>query len=60
MVKIAAADPSFAGSSVFYEQMGFDEATRDRIISEKTKAANTAALNALFGERVKSDGNASA
>lgn len=60
MVKIAAADPTFAGSSVFYEQMGFDEATRDRIMSDKTKAANTAALNALFGERVKSDGNASA
>jgi hypothetical protein len=65
MVKIAAADPSFAGSSVFYEQMGFDEATRDRIMSDKTKSENRAAMNAIFGgsdapvsgEGVKDDGN---
>lgn len=56
MVKIAAADPDFAGTSVFYEQMGFDEATRDRIKSEKTKKANTAAINALFGGEVRNDG----
>lgn len=60
MVKIAAADPTFAGTSVFYEQLGFDEATRERVMSEKTKSANTAALNALFGEKVNDDGNASA
>lgn len=50
MIKIASADPAFAATSVFYEQLGFDEATRDRIRSEKTKAANTAAVNALFGK----------
>lgn len=57
MVKIAAADPTFAGTSVFYEQMGFDEATRDRIRSEKTKAANTAAISALFGGEVENNGD---
>lgn len=56
MVKVAAADPSFAGSSVFYEQLGFDEATRARIMSDKAKAANTAAINALFGKPAEHGG----
>lgn len=49
MVKIASVDEAFAGTSVFYEQMGFDEATRRRIMSEKVKNENRAAINALFG-----------
>lgn len=56
MVKIASADPDFAGTSVFYEQMGFDEATRDRIRSEKTGKANAAAINALFGSQTRPAG----
>ena len=48
MVKIASADPSFAGASVFYEQMGFDEATRDRIMSDKNKAASVRAIDEIF------------
>lgn len=48
MVKIAAADPSFAGSSVFYEQMGFDKSQRDRIQSDKNMAASTRAIDEIF------------
>lgn len=48
MVKVAAADEEFAGTSVFYEQMGFDEATRRRIDSEKTKKASLKAINEIF------------
>lgn len=46
MVKIAAADQGFAGTSVFYEQMGFDEATRRRILSEKRRSQARMMLNA--------------
>lgn len=46
MVKVAAADPAFAGTSVFYEQLGFDEATRDRISSEKRRSQARMMLNA--------------
>ena len=48
MVKIASADPSFAGSSVFYEQLGFDEATRDRIKSDRAFAAATRSIDEIF------------
>lgn len=58
MVKIAAADPDFAGTSVFYEQLGFDEATRDRIKSEKAKNEAKRAVAALMApKKVNADGD---
>lgn len=57
MIKVAAADPSFAGTGVFYEQLGFDEATRRRIASEKEKQAAKQAIAALMMPRkVNEDG----
>lgn len=57
MVKIAAADQSFAGTSVFYEQMGFDEATRRRIMSDKDKIDAKKAVSALLApKKVTDDG----
>ena len=49
MVKIGTVAPWIAETDVFLEEIGFDEATRRRLISDKTKAANTAAINAIFG-----------
>ena len=48
MVKIAAADPDFAGTSVFYEQLGFDESARDRIKKDKSMAASARAIDDVF------------
>ena len=50
MIKIASAVPEFAGTSVFWEELGFAEDTRRRIISE-TKEAQAANLvtQALLG-----------
>lgn len=60
MIKIASADPDFAGTGVFYEQLGFDESTRERIMSEKTRNRSAAAIGALFGGKVSGDGEGTA
>lgn len=58
MVKIAASDNEFAGTSVFYEQMGFDEATRRRIMSDKEKQRAKKAVSALMApKKVNENGN---
>lgn len=38
MVKIASVDPSFAGTDVFYEGMGYDAATIERIKASQRRA----------------------
>lgn len=48
VIKLASADPSFAGTDVFYEKVGFDEATRRRVKAEKERAAAKAAVTALM------------
>lgn len=48
--KLAAADPAFAGTDVYYEMQGFDAETRARIQSQKQRQANAAAVSAIFGE----------
>lgn len=48
MVKIAAVDEGFAGTDVFYEKVGFDEATRRRIDAQKDKNAAKQAVAALM------------
>lgn len=37
MVKIASCDPGFAGTEVFYEQLGFTQSNIDRVKAEKVK-----------------------
>ncbi|MBR5258950.1 MAG: phage portal protein, partial [Eggerthellaceae bacterium] len=51
MVKIAAADQEFAGTSVFYEQMGFDEPTRRRIMTDKQEQRAKQAVTALMASK---------
>lgn len=45
MTKIASVDPGFAGTSVFYESLGFDSATVSRIEGEKRKTLDISILN---------------
>lgn len=56
MVKIASVAPWIAETDVFLEQLGFDEGTRKRMMDQKIRAANTAAINALFGGAAEPDG----
>ena len=50
MIKIASAVPAFADTSVFWEELGFAEDTRKRIMSEiKRNAASNALFAALSG-----------
>lgn len=46
-VKIASADPGFAGTDVFYEMLGFDAATITRIAGDKRKSGAQSAIAAL-------------
>lgn len=52
-VKVASAVPEYAGTRVFWEDLGYDETTIDRIMSsiEKQKAQN--AVQALLGSAEK-------
>jgi hypothetical protein len=60
MVKIASVAPWIAETDVFLEQLGFDEGTRKRMLDQKTRAANAAAINAIFGgSSAPSDGEVS-
>ena len=58
-MKIASVDEGFAGTDVFYEMVGFDQATIARVRSEKQRAQAVdaiAALNATDIEPEASDG----
>lgn len=55
MTKIAGAAPWIAETETFLAEIGFDEATRRTLMTDKTKAANTAAVNAIFGGEVTGD-----
>jgi hypothetical protein len=46
-VKVASVDPSFAGTDVFYERLGFTEDERARIKADKRSAAGRQLLSAL-------------
>lgn len=50
MIKIASVVPEFAGTDVFYEQLGFPEDIRRRIMREtEAKRREMAITNVLFG-----------
>ena len=53
MVKIASVVPGFAGTNVFFEQIGFPEDMRRKAISEIERNAGGFVLSQVFG-----DGNA--
>ena len=46
--KVAAVDPGFAGTSVFYRMLGFDEATITQINNEKRRNQAAGAIGALL------------
>ena len=48
-LKIASVDEGFAGSAVFHEMVGMDEATIAQLESERARAASAAMVTALFG-----------
>ena len=54
-MKIASVDDGFAGTDVFYEMVGFDQATIARIKAQKAQAAADAAINAIFGGEQDAD-----
>ena len=45
--KFAQVDQSIVGTRVFYEGLGLTQATIDRLISEKSEAGSTSALNRI-------------
>ena len=49
-VKLATADPQFAGTDAFYEMQGFDKPTIARIQAQKRRNRGTAAMTDLFTE----------
>ena len=51
-VKIASADPSFAGTMVFYEMLGFDAPTIARIMAERRRQLGASFLTGLTDEAV--------
>ena len=50
VIKISSADPGFAGSSVFYEMLGFSQVDIDRIQSEKRRAVGFDMLSEVFSK----------
>lgn len=50
MVKIASVVPAFAGTDMFFEQMGFSEDMRRRVKSDMAANTGTAVLNSLMGQ----------
>ena len=48
MVKIAAVDEGFAGTRVFYSQVGFDDALIGQIESERKVGQSASLLKAAF------------
>lgn len=55
--KIASVDAGFAGTRVFYEMLGFDAATIERIEGEKKKAQASSAIAALLAPKEVPDGD---
>ena len=53
-MKIASVDEGFAGTDVFYEMVGMDQATVARLRSEKRRAAGEGNIAALAGMDVSS------
>lgn len=53
MVKLASVVPGFAGTSVFYEQVGFGEDTRRRVMAEVARANAVDAIQALEAATVE-------
>ena len=49
MVKIASVVDGFAGTDVFWEQLGFSEDMRRRVTEQLEAGSNRAVLNALMG-----------
>ena len=49
-VKLATADPTFAGTDVYYEMQGFDKPTIARIQAQKRRNRGANVLDALMGE----------
>lgn len=49
-VKLAQADPEFAGTDAFYEMQGFDKPTIARIQAQKRRNRGHAVLDSLIGE----------
>lgn len=45
--KFAGTDPSIVGTRVFYEGVGLDQPTIDRLMSEKEKSATTSTLDQI-------------
>lgn len=56
MTKVAAVAPWIAETDTFLEELGFDEATRRKLLDEKKRAESSGAINALFGGKVNDDG----
>ena len=48
MTKIASVDPDFAGTTAFYNQIGFDDALIQQIVSEKAVASSRGFLSKLI------------
>ena len=48
MSKLAAVDPAFAGTRVYYEGLGFDEPTVRRIMSDRRRAQNARTLSDIL------------
>ena len=49
-VKLASADPQFAGTDVFYEMQGFDKPTIARIQAQKRQNRGMDAMSEMFAE----------
>lgn len=49
MVKIASVVPSFANTEVFWENLGFSEDMRAKVMQQMEANANSAALRAIMG-----------
>ena len=48
-VKLATADPQFAGTDAFYEMQGFDKPTIARIQAQKRRNRGANVIDALIG-----------
>lgn len=55
MMKVVASAPWIAETEVYLEQVGFDEGTRRRLMSDKTKAASLKAINDIFTVKPESE-----
>lgn len=54
MVKIAGVVPEFAGTEVFWEQLGFSEDTVKKVVQQMNENTNRTAITALMGGNASS------